>query len=190
MGTERVILWGFMGSGKSVVGGELARRLGWEHIDLDWEIERRQGRPISEIFRVEGEPYFRRLEVETTRQLIARSEIVFSCGGGWVTNSASSSLIPPGSLTVWLQVSPETMLARVRAEGEWQVRPLLAGPDPEASVRRLLAEREPLYRRAELTISTDDRDVPDIVREIEARARPVADVPHASSSKKDDADQG
>ena len=187
---ERVILWGFMASGKSAVGAELARRLGWEHVDLDREIERREGRSIAEIFRAEGEAYFRRLEVETTSGLIDRKDVVFACGGGWVTNPASARLMPPGSLTVWLQASPEAVLARVQAAGETEIRPLLAGPDPEATMRRLLAEREPLYRRADLVIRTDDRDVGSIAQELEARARGAASAPQDSSSAKHNADQG
>ena len=139
MAVDRVILWGFMGCGKSAVGALLARRLGWEHIDLDREIERRDGRTIPAIFREEGEPAFRRLEVEATRALIVRRRVVFSCGGGWVTNPESWQLVPPGSLTVWLHVSPEVALSRVRADGGGAVRPMLDTSDPEAAARALRA---------------------------------------------------
>jgi shikimate kinase len=168
---ERVVLWGFMASGKSAVGAELARRLGWEHLDLDLEIERLDGRTVPEIFREEGEPFFRRLEVEATRALIGRPHSVFSCGGGWVTNPESSRLVPPGTLTVWLQVSPETALARIRADRDGRLRPMVNTPDPAATALALLAAREPLYRRADLTVSTDGRDVRAIADDIEARMR-------------------
>jgi shikimate kinase len=187
---ERVILWGFMASGKSAVGAELARRLGWDFLDLDEEIERRDGRPVPEIFRAEGEPFFRRLEVETTRAVVGRSRTVFSCGGGWVTNPECSPLVPPASLTVWLQVSPETALARIRADREGRLRPMVDTPDPEATARRLLAAREPLYRRADLTISTDGRAVRSIAEDIEARLRTPAGAPPESSHTKDHADEG
>ena len=186
---ERVVLWGFMASGKSAVGARLAERLEWEYVDLDREIERRDGRPIPAIFREEGEPFFRRLEVEATRTLIGRSRVVLSCGGGWITNPESAQLVPPRSLTVWLQVSPEVALSRVRADGG-VARPMLDRPDPEAAARALLAEREPLYRRADVAIGTDGREIDAIVSEIEAHVRESAGAPQVSSSRKAHADEG
>ena len=187
---ERVVLWGFMASGKSAVGARLAERLGWEYVDLDREIERREGRAIAAIFRDEGEPFFRRLEVETTRALIGRSRLVFSSGGGWITNPEALRLLPPRTLTVWLQVSPETALARVREDSGGAVRPMLDRPDPEAAARALLAAREPLYRTADLTISTEGRAVDALVHDIEARVREPAEAPTESTSPKAHADEG
>lgn len=184
------MLWGFMASGKSAVGALLASRLRWEFIDLDREIARRAGRPIAAIFREGGEPAFRRLEVEATRALIGRSGTVFSCGGGWVTNPEAPQLVPPRSLTVWLQVSPETALARVRGDVAGAVRPMLDAPDPAAAARALLAAREPLYQGADITVATDGRDIGTVVGEIEAHLRGSAVAPSESSSNKAHADEG
>lgn len=189
-GVERVVLWGFMASGKSTVGEALARSLGWELVDLDREIERREGRTIAEIFAAEGEAAFRRVEVEVTREQIGRSRVVVSCGGGWVTNPESASLVPPRSLTVWLRVSPERVLERVRGDGDGPVRPLLAGDDPAVTVRRLLAAREPLYSRADLVVDTDGVGVGDIARQIETRVRESAPRRSNGSSSKAHADEG
>ncbi len=189
-GVERVVLWGFMASGKSAVGARLAERLGWEYVDLDREIERREGRAIADIFRDEGEPFFRRLEVETTRTLIGRSRLVFSSGGGWITNPEALRLVPPRSLTVWLHVSPETALSRVRADAGGAVRPMLDRPDPDAAARALLEAREPLYRKADLTIPTDGRAVDALVHDIEARVRGSAVAPPESPSLKAHVDEG
>ena len=185
---ERVILWGFMACGKTAAGAELARRLGWEHVDLDQEIERREGRTIADIFRDQGEPAFRRLEVETTRGIIERERVVFSCGGGWVTSPDALRLVPPRSLTVWLQVSPEVAVSRVRADVDGAVRPMLQRPDPEAAARALLEAREPLYRQADITIPTDGREVDAVVSDIEARLRNSAAAPPKSPSSKDHAE--
>lgn len=160
-----------MASGKSAVGAELSRRLGWERVDLDEEIVRRAGRPIAEIFRSEGEAAFRRLEAEVTRELLPRAHTIFSPGGGWITNPEMISLIPPGTLTVWLQVTPETVLERVRADATGPERPLLGTSDPEATARRLLQAREPLYRQARHAIVTDGRSVAEIAAEIEGLVR-------------------
>ena len=187
---ERVILWGLMASGKSTVGAELARRLGWRHVDLDREIERREGRTIAAIFSCDGEPFFRRLETEISAELIASPRMVLSCGGGWITNPEILETIPPGSLTVWLQVSPEILLSRVRSDAAGAVRPLLSASDPVAVARRLLAEREPLYRAADLTISTDTAALPEIVRAIEVRVRQSAPASAVHTSPENHAEQG
>lgn len=153
----RVVLVGMMCSGKSAVGAALARRLGWAHVDLDREIERAAGCSVREIFAAEGEAAFRRREAEATARIAGRAGIVLSPGGGWMTNPALLESLGPGTLCVWLQVSPEEAVRRAAAApGE---RPLLAGPDPLAAVRRLLAEREPSYARAHLVLPTDGRSV-------------------------------
>ncbi|HEX6925341.1 MAG TPA: shikimate kinase [Longimicrobiaceae bacterium] len=168
---ERVLLWGFMASGKTAVGAELARRLGWAHVDLDEVIVRGAGKPIARIFREEGEDRFRSLEAELSRELLAQRQTVLSPGGGWVTHSGLVERLPAGTLTVWLQVSPATALERVRANPDGPERPLLASPDPLGRIRDLLAAREPLYARAAHAIPTDSRSIDSIVDEIEALVR-------------------
>lgn len=173
MPTERVLLWGFMASGKTLVGARLAGRLGWTHLDLDDEIVRRAGKPIARIFREDGEAAFRALEAESSRDLLERVNTVFSPGGGWVTNPGVLDEIPENTLTVWLQVTPEAVLERLRGDSAGPERPLLSTPDPEERIRRLLDEREPAYARAARSIPTDGRSVESIVAEIEAIVRPT-----------------
>lgn len=173
MQVERVLLWGFMASGKTAVGAELARRLGWSHVDLDEEIVARAGRPIARIFSEDGEAAFRALEAEASRELLMRPFTVFSPGGGWVTNPQLVQAIPERTLTVWLQVAPETVLERLRANPGGPERPLLAGADPASRIRELLAARERFYARAARSIPTDTRTVASIVDEIEAIVRPM-----------------
>jgi shikimate kinase len=161
---RRVVLVGMMCSGKSAVGAALARRLGWEHLDLDREIERRAGRPIRDIFAQDGEAAFRRMEAEATARIAMRDGVVLSPGGGWMTNPDLLDSLGPGTLCVWLQVSPEEAVRRsASAPGE---RPLLAGADPLAAVRRLLGERERFYARAHLALLTDGRPVDALADEI------------------------
>ncbi|HLM68903.1 MAG TPA: shikimate kinase [Longimicrobium sp.] len=166
---ERIVLVGMMCSGKSAVGAALAQRLGWTHADLDREIERAAGRSVREIFAAEGEAAFRRMEAEATRRMAGRAHLVLSPGGGWITNPELLDALGPGTLCVWLQVSPEEAVRRsTAAPGE---RPLLAGPDPLGAVRRLLAERERFYARAHLALPTDGRSVDGAARDIEASIR-------------------
>lgn len=161
---ERIVLVGMMCSGKSAVGAALAERLGWAHVDLDREIERVAGRPIREIFAADGEAAFRRMEAEATARIARRAHVVLSPGGGWITNPDLLDALGPGTLCVWLQVSPEEAVRRsTAAPGE---RPLLAGPDPLGAVRRLLADRERFYARAHLVLPTDGRSVEDAAGDI------------------------
>lgn len=160
-----MVLLGSMGAGKSSVGEALARRLGWKHLDLDLEIERREDRTVAEIFRGSGEARFRELEVELTEELAGRVEVVLSPGGGWILNPGARERLAVGTLFVWLQVSPEEALRRIGAAAV--VRPLLATEDPLAALRRLLEEREPHYHRADVAIATDGRDIESIAAEIE-----------------------
>ena len=153
-----------MCSGKSAVGAALAHRLGWEHLDLDREIERAAGRAIRDIFAAEGEAAFRRMEAEATARIARRDGVVLSPGGGWMSNPGLLDSLGPGTLCVWLQVSPEEAVRRAgAAPGE---RPLLAGADPLAAVRRLLGERERFYARAHLALPTDGRPVDALAEQI------------------------
>jgi shikimate kinase len=152
---RRVVLLGMMAAGKTAVGAALARRLGWRHADLDREVERLAGRSVAAVFASDGEAAFRALEARATAAFTAETEIVLSPGGGWITTPGLLESLGPGTLSVWLRVSPEEAVRRASAAaGE---RPLLAGPDPLGAVRRLLAEREPLYARAELSVQTAGR---------------------------------
>jgi len=168
---SRVVLVGFMCSGKTSVGRELDRLLRWTHVDLDREVERAAGATVAEIFARRGEAAFRALEAEAAERVAGRGEVVLSPGGGWITAPGALERLGPGTLSVWLQVSPEEVLRR----GSWKPgkRPLLAGPNPMDAVLRLLAEREPLYRRADLALPTDGRNPTHtalrILQEVQAR---------------------
>ena len=168
---ERVLLWGFMASGKTAVGAGLAKRLGWVHVDLDDAIVQRAGKSIARIFREEGEATFRALERAVSGEQLARTHAVLSPGGGWITNEELVDAIPAGTLTVWLAVRPGTVLQRLRTDVTGPERPLLSTPDPEDRIRTLLSQREPLYARADLRIPTDDRSVESIVAELEDLVR-------------------
>jgi shikimate kinase len=163
---ERVVLLGFMAAGKTAVGAELARRLGWMHLDLDVFIERREDRRIRDIFARDGEARFRELESAVTRDVAAMRGVVLSPGGGWITGPGNLEALGAATLSVWLVVSPEEAVRRAAAApGE---RPLLAGPDPLAAARRLLEAREPLYARAALHVDTAGRTPGEIAGIIEA----------------------
>lgn len=148
----RVLLVGFMASGKSTVGRAVARRLGWAFLDFDEEVERRRGASIAEIFEVDGEAAFRELERGVGVEALRESNVVLASGGGWPVPEGRLESLPEGTLSVWLQVDPGTALARALAQGN--SRPLLDGPDAELSAHALSTERKSAYARARLHLDT------------------------------------
>ena len=150
---RRVLLLGFMCSGKTTVGRALARELGWSFRDFDQEIEASAGMSIARIFAEEGESGFRDREEAVGRDLLSLERVVLATGGGWPVRSGSLERLPAGSATVWLEVTPETVLERAKSDPE--TRPLLQVPDPLTRVRELLSEREPRYGLADVVLDSE-----------------------------------
>ena len=145
-----IVLIGFMGTGKTAVGEVVASRLGRPFLDTDALIEGLAGRPIPRIFAEDGEAAFRRLEAQAVAAASARGGSVIATGGGVVLSDENMNRLRQNGLIVALLADPQSILARVGGGGD---RPLL-GADPEGSVRRLLNERAPLYRAADLIVET------------------------------------
>lgn len=171
----RVALVGFMGAGKSRVSRELSRLLGWDSLDVDQEVERRSGRSIAAIFRDQGEAAFRSLEAEVTEELLQRDRVIVATGGGWAAAAPGRmASLAPDTLSVWLRISPEEAVRRV-GSGRGRVRPLLRVADPLSEAQRLLAEREPAYSQARLTLDADRFPPRAIARRIRDE---VLGIPH------------
>jgi shikimate kinase len=161
----RVLLVGFMGSGKTLVGQALSRRLGWAFRDFDQEVRFRVGLPIPEIFRQHGEAHFREMERVVGGELLQEERVVLATGGGWPADIGRMDALPPGTLTVWLKVTPEEAIRRAREEGP--TRPLLAVPDPVGRARELLRDRERFYQKADLALDSQGGTPEELAREIE-----------------------
>lgn len=159
-----VLLLGFMGSGKTTVGRLLARRLGWMFVDLDEEIERRQGRPIRQIFEESGEPFFRQAERELLEELLRRGQqesLVLALGGGTVAQPGSLEFLRArGGITVWLDCPLEELRRRCRGLTQ---RPLF---QDAASFRALFEQRLPFYRQADFRVAADKTDPEQVVEDI------------------------
>jgi shikimate kinase len=149
---RRIVLTGFMGSGKSTVGPILAARLGWKFVDVDDVIEADAGVSIAEIFARDGEAAFRDLEHATIVRLAATSELVLALGGGAIEREATRDLLltAPGTLLVHLEVELVTTIAR--CGGTESTRPVLAD---QANLQRRYQRRLPLYRTAHVSIPVD-----------------------------------
>jgi len=153
--TTWVALTGFMGVGKTRIGRELARELMLHFVDLDRLIERETGLAIPDIFRYLGEDYFRKLEREAVRELVEKDYLVVSLGGGTFVDAENRRRLLARGPVVALWARPETILERVRRRpGK---RPLLEGGDPLERIRRLLEEREALYREAPIHVESEGR---------------------------------
>ena len=135
-----VYLVGMPGSGKSVVGAELAGRLGVPFVDLDVEIAREDGRSITEIFEAEGEAGFRAREAKALLATSVHDPAVIACGGGVVLEPANRITLRTSGTCVFLDVPLAVLEARVEPNAD---RPLIRA---QGDLQRLLDEREPLYR--------------------------------------------
>ncbi len=165
-GAPNVVLTGFMGTGKTVVGRALAAVLGREFVDTDECIVEAHG-PIPDIFAAAGEDGFRALERAVAEELAARADLVIATGGGMLTWAAARDVLAATGRIFCLTAEPETIVARVVADGVDE-RPLLAGADPEQRIFELLAARADAYGQFE-AVPTDGRAVAEIVADITAR---------------------
>jgi shikimate kinase len=139
----------------------VAERLGRPFLDFDTEIERRSGRSVAELFREHGEPHFRQLELELTRELAAWTGMVLAPGGGWVTVPGALALLRPPARMIYLRATPGVALERMGAERA--SRPLLRLADPLAELGRLLAAREAFYRLADHVVDVDHVDLQEVI---------------------------
>ena len=155
LGKRLIVLVGMMGAGKSTIGRRLAARLGLPFVDADTEIEAAAGMSIPEIFDAHGEPYFRDGEARVIARLLESGPSVLAPGGGALTREETRGRIADKAVSIWLKADVDVIMRRVRRRAD---RPLLQTADPEATVTRLITEREPLYQTANLTIAS--RDVP------------------------------
>lgn len=172
----RIVLTGFMGTGKTVVGRRLAAHLGRELLDTDALIERAAGRTVREIFAADGEARFRELERQAVREACAAGDVVVSTGGGTLLDERNVDALRDGGLLVCLTASPRVIARRVR--GSVADRPLLNGhPSLTGRIRELLDARQPMYARVPLQIDTSNLSVDDVVTEI---ARQLERAEHGS----------
>jgi shikimate kinase len=149
LGTRSVVLVGMMGSGKSTIGMRLAARCGLRFVDADSEIERAAGMSIPDIFAARGEAEFRAGERRVIARVLGHGPQVLATGGGAFMAAETRERIAERGISIWLRADPETLLKRVRKRSN---RPLLQTADPEATLRALLAEREPVYALADIAV--------------------------------------
>ncbi len=182
LGRRSIVLIGMMGAGKSSVGRRLAARLNIPFVDADAEIEKAAGMSIADIFARHGEGDFRGGEARVIARLLGGGPQVLATGGGAFMNPATRSVIQAKGVSIWLSAHVEVLMRRISKRRN--ERPLLQTADPAQTLRRLLAEREPIYAQADLIVQS--RDVPhdaivaDIMKALAAFPTP-AGVPEGKS---------
>jgi shikimate kinase len=158
-----IYLVGFMGTGKTAVGKEVAKQLTQQFTDLDSQIEGKQNRKISQIFAEDGEVYFRSLEKQALKEIAVGKNLVVSCGGGIILDKENIQIIKETGIMICLTSRPEVILARTQGYGR---RPLLNVENPAGRIEELLKIRAPFYAQADYTIDTSDLSVSAVVDKV------------------------
>ena len=160
---KNIVLTGFMGTGKTAVGKELARLLDMKLIDVDTEIEVSRDMTINEIFKEFGEPVFREIETDMIKEVSRNNQVIISTGGGAVLKQENMETLRETGIIVCLMASPETILRRT---GSTDDRPLLHVENPLEKIRELMDFRKPYYEKADIVIETEGKTPLQIAEEI------------------------
>ncbi|BCH29642.1 shikimate kinase [Mesorhizobium sp. L-8-10] len=153
LGSRSIVFVGLMGAGKTAIGRRVANALGLSFTDSDHEIETVSRMTVPELFERYGEAEFRALEQRVIARILESGPQVLSTGGGAYMNEHTRQAITERGVSVWLKADIDTLMERVSKK---QNRPLLKNPDPRAVMQRLMAERYPVYARADVTVPTRD----------------------------------
>lgn len=155
-----IALLGLRGAGKSTLGAKLAEALKLPFIELDREVEKEAGAELGEVFALYGQDAYRRFERRALERVLAHDErAVIATGGSLVTDAGTYRMLRERCLCVWLKASPEEHMARVIAQGD--MRPFKGNatgrPSALDEIRQLLADRDRLYSRADVTLDTSGK---------------------------------
>jgi XRE family aerobic/anaerobic benzoate catabolism transcriptional regulator len=172
----RIALIGLRGAGKTTLGRLLAERLGVPFLELDREIERESGVSLATIFDFYGQAGFRRMERRCLDRVIAEHpRFVLATGGSIVSEASTFERLLAACWTIWLRAAPAEHMKRVVAQGD--LRPMSGNRASMADLQRILAGREPLYRRADAEVDTSAKPVPDALDELLAAIPALTNSP-------------
>jgi shikimate kinase len=160
---KNLVLFGFMGSGKTTVGQWTAERLGMLFVDMDQLIEQRHGQTISHIFKHKGEPFFRQLERGLVRELAGKDGMVISTGGGVALDTANVTQLGATGVLICLWAEARVVYERTKRATH---RPLMPGDNRLGRIKKLLREREPAYRALPNFIDTSQMGLEQVVDEV------------------------
>lgn len=173
LNTNNIFLIGFMGTGKSTISECLSRMCGWEILEMDQQIVKREGKSIPAIFEEAGEAYFRKLETELLMEMRLKQNMIVSCGGGVPMRSGNVEEMKRNGSIVLLTAKPDTILERVCKNEE---RPLLAGHMNAEYIEKLMEERRERYEAAaDFRVVTDHKSAEEISTEILKRIQEMGE---------------
>ena len=168
----KIFLIGFMGSGKTTIGRRLVERIGFDFVDTDCFIEMRQGMTVSEVFAQRGEPAFRIMERDILLEMQKIEYAVVSTGGGMPCYGDNMDIMLANGKVIYLQTSPQTLVRRLlRSHTE---RPLIQGKtekELQQYIIEKLAEREPFYSRAQITVQTENFSIEEFMQTLNLMKR-------------------
>ena len=159
---KNIVLLGMMGSGKSTIGGLIAKKLNVKLIDVDRKIETMQNQKISQIFEDKGETYFRELEFNVTIQSLNNDNKLISIGGGAFMNKELRKIIRQKSSTFWLHWSADTLIKRIKNN---EKRPVVKDME-YADIKKLISERNKIYNFSDYKIICENLKKGEIVEKI------------------------
>ena len=165
-------LVGLRGAGKSSIGGAVASKLGVPFVELDELIVREAQMTLSTIFEIHGERYYRAMEREVLRRLLATGKpMVIATGGSIVTDAETWGLLRSRARTIWLKATPDEHWSRVVAQGD--VRPMRDRPRAMNELQALLGRRQPLYEMADEVVDTAGRPPATVIEKVLSLSLPV-----------------
>ncbi len=164
-----IVLTGFMGTGKTAVGRQLADRLRVPFVDLDVEISKKAGKSIPDLFAQEGEAAFRKLESAAITEIAQKDRMVIATGGGALLDEVNRKALEKNAVLVCLRARTDTLLGRIKED---RTRPLLAGEHLEQKLERLLKERKAIYDLCPVQVDTDNKTLSQVVEEITQKVSP------------------
>lgn len=168
---HHIVLIGFSGCGKSTIGPQLARKLKLKFVDTDQLIEKQEKKTISEIFKTDGERYFRAIESKVLEKVIAiKKRSVIALGGGGFQKPANRKLVLENALVIFLSCNQKELYRRLSQKTDRPLLPRSAFLLKE-KIRRMLAKRINNYQTADLIVSTTDKTIREVVAEITGKIK-------------------
>jgi shikimate kinase len=164
-----LILTGFMGTGKSVVGRRVAEILKIPFFDVDSTIKRQTGKSIADLFQQKGEAAFRTLESATIQELSMQEKAVIATGGGALMNPQNRQFLEKNGILVCLTAKTGTLLERLKDD---LTRPMLAGENMQERIERLMQERQAVYAMCPIQIVTDNKTIEQVTQEVIEKITP------------------
>lgn len=158
-----IVITGFMGTGKSSVGREVARRLGWKFIDMDELIKKRVGATIPEIFARYGESFFREEERKLCQELAQRQGLVIATGGGALIPKENRKVLGEKGVLICLTCDVDELMKRLNDEKD---RPLLEVQDRRKRIEDLLTKRREAYSRISHRMDTTGLTVGEVAERV------------------------